>query len=72
MYWFAMSTEVIKLCGKSTVILGIKRSMHHKTSSIISICLVRITVQFAEYPLQGRVEKDIRNENKQIGGDVKN
>lgn len=49
MYWFgfAMSTEVIKLCGKSTVILGIKRSMHHETNSIISFILSK-----SQYNLQ--------------------
>ena len=36
------------------------------------VCLDQITVQFPKYPLQGRVEKDIRNGYKQIGGDVKN
>ena len=35
-------------------------------------CLDQITVQFPKYPLQGRVEKDISNGYKQIGGDVKN
>ena len=36
------------------------------------VCLDQITAQFPKYPLQGRVEKDIRNGYKQIGGDVKN
>ena len=35
------------------------------------VCLDQITVQFPKYPLQERVERDIRNGYKQIG-DVKN
>ena len=36
------------------------------------VCLGQISVQFPNYPLQGRVEKDANNSYKQIGGDMKN
>ena len=32
-----------------------------------SLCLDQITVQYPKHPLQGRVEKDVRNGYKQIG-----
>ena len=35
------------------------------------VCLDQITLQFRKYPLQGRVEKDIRTGYKQIGCDMK-
>ena len=36
------------------------------------VCLDQITVQVPKYPLQGRVEGDIRNDYKQIVDDLKN
>ena len=36
------------------------------------VCLGQITVQFPNYPLQGRVEKDVNDSYKQTGGDMKN
>ena len=54
-------------------IYRVKLPLFNGNDAVFSgVCLDQITVQFPKYPLQGRVEKDIRNGYKQIGGDVKN
>ena len=53
-------------------IYRVKLPLFNGNAVFSGVCLDQITVQFPKYPLQGRVEKDIRNGYKQIGGDVKN
>ena len=54
-------------------IYRVKLSFFDRNDAVFNgVCLDQITVHFPEYPLQGRVENDIRNDHKQIGVDMKN